>query len=129
MVDKEQDILRAFGPGDIADRAIAETRAKHADADTLRARLVGVTTGWSRTSARLRDQIIPAATMRAMLTAAGAPASAAAIGVSAAHLRRTVMNARFLRDRYTLLDLLDETRLLAAAVDATIPASPRDAQA
>ena len=80
-------------------------------------------------AARLRDQIIPADTMRAMLTAAGAPASAAAIGVGHAHLRRTVMNARYLRDRYTLLDLLDETGLLAAAVDATIPASPHDPQA
>ncbi len=95
MADKEQDILRAFGPGEVADRAIAETRAKHADATTLRARLIRVATGWTRTAARLRDQIIPAGDMRAMLTAAGAPASAAAIGVSDAHLRRTVLNARY----------------------------------
>ena len=66
---------------------------------------------------------MPAAEMRRHLRAAGAPAEAADIGVATDYLRRTILNARFLRSRYTLLDLLDETGLLVQAVDATLPAA------
>ncbi len=61
--------------------------------------------------------------MRRHLRAAGAPAVSTDIGVPPDYLHRTILNARFLRSRYTLLDLLDETGLLVQAVDATVPAS------
>ena len=60
---------------------------------------------------RLRAHLMPASQMRADLHAAGAPSDAAEIGVSRDYLRQAMLNARFLRSRYTLLDLLDETGL------------------
>lgn len=121
--DKIASIRAAFGPGEIATRAIEETRAKHIDRSAHRARIETLRATWPALRDRLRAQLMPAADMRAALHAAGAPADAAEIGVDRAYLRRTTLNARFLRSRYTLLDLLDETGLLAQAVEASLPSS------
>lgn len=115
----------AFGPGEIAARAVEEVRAKHADGDALRARLERVRDGWPALAERLRGQVVPPDTMVDMLHRAGAPAEAAEIGVGRDYLRRTTLNARFLRSRYTVLDLLDECGLLEAAVEASLPAPMR----
>lgn len=124
LAEKEAGIIAAFGEGEIARRAIEETRAKHLPPDRLRDRLGRLVAAWPDLRARLARQLMPAAQMREQLHAAGAPAEAAEIGVDAAYLRRTTLNARFLRSRYTLLDLLDETGLLEPAVAACLPAAP-----
>jgi glycerol-1-phosphate dehydrogenase [NAD(P)+] len=121
MDRKSALITAAFGPGDIADRAMVETARKHLTPPQHRARLALLRSRWPDTTARLRAQLIPAAGMRAMLSAAGSPSDAADIGVTPHHLRRTVAHARFLRDRYTILDLLDETGLLDRAIDEALP--------
>jgi glycerol-1-phosphate dehydrogenase [NAD(P)+] len=54
------------------------------------------------------------------LARAGAPVEAADIGVDPAYLYRTILKARFLRSRYTVLDLLDECGLLEQAALAAI---------
>jgi glycerol-1-phosphate dehydrogenase [NAD(P)+] len=59
--------------------------------------------------------------MRAALTAAGAPSGPADIGLTQARLRSSILAARFLRSRYTLLDLLEESGLLGRAVAAVLP--------
>jgi glycerol-1-phosphate dehydrogenase [NAD(P)+] len=121
--DKAAMIDAAFGQGEIASRALEETRAKHLAPAKHRARLSQLAALWPTLRDRLKAQVIPAAEMRRHLRAAGAPAEAADIGVTADYLRRTILNARFLRSRYTLLDLLDETGLLVQAVEATVPAA------
>ena len=63
---------------------------------------------------------MPAAQMAQALNSAGAPCAASAIGLDRAHLRRSILNALFIRSRYTLLDLLDELGLLDRAVDAIL---------
>ena len=122
MRQKAADILETFGPGEIASRATEETRAKHIEPDQHRARLDHLIEIWPPIRRVLRGRLTEAPTMAAMLQLAGAPAEAAEIGVDRATLRRTILHARYLRSRYTVLDLLDETGLLAAAVDATLPA-------
>jgi glycerol-1-phosphate dehydrogenase [NAD(P)+] len=64
---------------------------------------------------------MPPADMVAALHRAGAPAEAAEIGVGRDYLRRSTLNARFLRSRYTVLDLLEECGMLEAAVEACLP--------
>ena len=118
-------VHQAFGPGEIAARAVEEVRAKHVAGDALRARLERVRDGWPALAARLRGQVMPPAQMVDMLHRAGAPAEAAEIGVGRDYLRRTTLNARFLRSRYTVLDLLDECGMLEAAVEASLPAPMR----
>ena len=116
-------IREAFGAGAVAERALAEVTAKHAGPTAHAERLTTLRRVWPDLRARLGRHLIPAAEMREMLQKAGAPELSEAIGVDRDRLRRTARHARFLRSRYTLLDLLDEAGLLDRALDATLPAS------
>lgn len=120
MAAKEAAIRAAFGATEIATRALAETRAKHADRAALRARLTVLRDGWPALRDRLQARLWPAARMADHLRRAGAPVEAADIGVDRAYLHRTVLNARFLRSRYTVLDLLEDCGLLEQAALAAL---------
>lgn len=126
MRQKEADILAAFGSGEIAARATEETRAKHIEPAAHRARLDHLQEIWPPLRRVLRGRLTEAPTMVAMLHQAGSPAEAFEIGVDRAMLRHSILNARYLRSRYTLLDLLDETGLLQAALQATLPPDKQD---
>jgi glycerol-1-phosphate dehydrogenase [NAD(P)+] len=121
LADKEADIRTRFGAGEIAERAIAETRAKHVEGTELQGRLTLFRKVWPTLSTRLRSRLWTADRMAQHLARAGAPVEAADIGVDAAYLYRTVLKARFLRSRYTVLDLLDEVGLLDQAAIACLP--------
>ncbi len=75
---------------------------------------------WPDLSARLRVRLMPAPDMARALATAGAPSDATDIGVTRDYLHATLLKARFLRSRYTLLDLLDETGLLPQAAEAAL---------
>lgn len=124
LATKQKLIEAAFGTNEIASRAMAETRAKHVDGPALLARLARLRAVWPDLRARLAAHLMTASQMRAALHAAGAPSDAADIGVNRDYLRQTTLNARFLRSRYTILDLLEETGLLQAAVEAALPDQP-----
>lgn len=121
LPDKEAEIRLLFGPGEIADRAIAETRAKHVEGAELQVRLTRLRSVWPDLSRRLRTRLWTAERMARHLARAGAPVEAAEIGVDPAYLHRTILKARFLRSRYTVLDLLDEAGLLDQAALAALP--------
>ena len=123
MAAKADAIRAAFGPGEIAERAIEETRAKHLSLQSLAGRLNRLRDIWPSLRLRLAAQLMPAAEMRDRLARAGAPSGASEIGIAPDHLARTIANARFLRSRYTVLDLLDETGLLDRAIAAAVPAA------
>lgn len=121
MAAKAEAIRAAFGPGEIAARALEETAAKHVEGTALQDRLSRLAAIWPDLRHRLAGQLMTADAMREALHAAGAPSDAAEIGVDRAYLRRTTLSALYLRSRYTLLDLLDETGLLERAVEAALP--------
>lgn len=121
LAAKEAEIRDRFGAGEIADRAIIETRAKHVEGAALQARLTLLRDVWPDLSTRLRARLWTADRMARHLAQAGAPVEAADIGVDPAYLYRTILKARFLRSRYTVLDLLDEVGLLDQAAAAALP--------
>ena len=121
LAQKAEAITAAFGTGEIAARALAEVQAKHVSAGQLQTRLTLLARIWPDLRLRLQNQLVPADQMQMDLGAARVPFNAAAIGVDREYLRRTVLNARFLRSRYTILDLLGETGLLPAALEACLP--------
>jgi glycerol-1-phosphate dehydrogenase [NAD(P)+] len=123
FAEKAEEIRRAFGPSEICDRSIEETRLKHAGKDALRQRLIRLKDGLPRLKARLEQQLVAPQHFTQMLRAAGAPSTPMDIGVDDRYLRRTVLSSLFLRSRYTILDVLDDTGWLRAAVNA-IPATP-----
>ena len=108
----------AFDNPDIAAGAKQQTEAKHLSLEGHRARLARLADVWPDLHRRLRRHLWRAEELRAHLSAAGAPSRASDIGLDAEALCATVLAARFTRDRYTILDLLEETGTLADAVGA-----------
>lgn len=125
LARKEAEIVRLFSPGEIADRAIAETRLKHVEGAAMTARLTHLQQVWPALSTRLRARVWTADRMARQLARAGAPVESTDIGVDSGYLYASILKARFLRSRYTLLDLLDECGLLEQAALAAL--SPGDA--
>jgi glycerol-1-phosphate dehydrogenase [NAD(P)+] len=97
--------------------AVAETLAKHADPATLARRLAVLAARWPLLRDRLRAQLLPAARLRELLAAAGAPTRPAELGLTAEAFRDTYRRARMIRRRYTVLDLAAETGTLDELVD------------
>lgn len=120
LAQKQEEIARMFGVGEIADRAMAETRQKHIEGDAMRARLTHLQAIWPALSARLRARLWSAQKMADHLARAGAPCTQGDIGVDDDYLYRTILKARFLRSRYTILDLLDDCGLLEQAAIAAL---------
>jgi glycerol-1-phosphate dehydrogenase [NAD(P)+] len=98
-------------PG-LDEAAVAETLAKHADPETLTRRLARLADTWPALRDRLRAQLLPAAELRALLAAAGAPTHPRELGLAMGAFRDTYRRARMIRRRYTVLDLAAETGTL-----------------
>jgi glycerol-1-phosphate dehydrogenase [NAD(P)+] len=69
---------------------------------------------WDEIRRDIRRALVPAATIASVLERAGCPTGPADIGLSPGFYATAVRNARFLRDRYTFLDLADDAGRLAA---------------
>lgn len=119
---KAIQIQEAFPEPRIAEKAFEETRAKHTEPQKIHQRLRGLQEQWPELQPQLKLQLTSLEEMRQNLRAAGAPGAASEIGITAENLRKTVQAARFLRSRYTVLDLLEELGLLEVAVrSASLP--------
>jgi len=89
-----------FGPKRLTDKT-APMLAKHA-ADV-----------WDDLCSGVRSASVSAARLVAIMKRAGGPTGPADIGLSPAFYAGAVRNARFLRDRYTFLDVADDSGHLA----------------
>lgn len=119
---KEQEIEQSFSHPEIIRRAKLETQAKHCEPMQLAKRLSTLHRQWSQLQIRLQSHLIPTEELTRLLRSAGAPTTAAEIGVTPEHLRRTIRSARFIRSRYTILDLLEEVGMLEQALqEADLP--------
>ena len=103
-------------PG-LAAAAVAESLAKHVDAEELGRRLARLRDRWPALRDRLAAQLLPAAQLAEMLAAAGCPTGPSELGLDRAAFAATYARARSIRRRYTVLDLAAETGLLEACVD------------
>lgn len=115
MEAKRAEIASRLSPA-LAERALEETAAKHLDPAAHRARLTRITEAWPALRERLEQHMMRAPALRRLLAEAGAPTRPEDIGITTARVVETARAARFIRSRYTVLDLLDETRLLDAAL-------------
>jgi glycerol-1-phosphate dehydrogenase [NAD(P)+] len=90
-------------------REFAKKRLDEAAAEGLDRRLAA---RWDEIQARLAAVTRPAAALKAVLEAAGAPTSPEDLGWPRAYYREAVRHAREIRDRYTFLDLAGDSGLL-----------------
>lgn len=104
--------------GTIKERALAEMQAKQPEADALRQRLQTIRTTWPLLRDRLGVFLLPEAEMRRWLADVGVATDPAALGISPVAHRETVLRARLIRRRYTVLDFLHDTGRLEDAIEA-----------
>jgi glycerol-1-phosphate dehydrogenase [NAD(P)+] len=114
----EARIAALLGSGELAEKAIEETRAKHPASGVLREQLVRLCRGWPALRERLTRHLQPFLDSRAMLRQAGCPADPEQIGVSRARLRSSYEQAYYIRRRYTVLDFASRLGLFEPALDA-----------
>jgi glycerol-1-phosphate dehydrogenase [NAD(P)+] len=114
----EETIRRSFAIGELAEKAIEETRAKHVSREALREHLDQLRGVWPQLKEGLERQLLPYDKLRNMLREAGAPHEPEHIGISRARLRESFRQAYFIRRRYTVLDLAVRTGLLERALVA-----------
>ena len=125
--DAERAEIDAALAPEVAERAREETCAKRPSRAEHEARLRDLAAAWPALRERLRGHLWRAPELRARLAAAGAPTRPEEIGVDAARLAATIRAARFIRRRYTVLDLLSECGLLDEAIRGTVGAQGRAA--
>ena len=111
----------------VAARARGEIAAKRLARPERETRLRLLAAAWPTLRERLRRHLPREPEMRAKLETAGAPVRPERIGVDAARLAATIRAARYIRSRYTVLDLLAECGLLDAAIAGTVVATGRAA--
>ena len=113
----ERRVRSALGTGDLAEAAVAETRAKYIDAGHLARRLERLADRWADLRDRVREQLIPAEQVRAQLSEAGCPTTPAEIGLGSDRFKTTYRRAQMIRRRYTILDLANEAGVLDDCVE------------
>jgi len=113
-----REVAAAFRVPFMAANAETETLAKASDAAATERRMKTLQACWPTLGARLRRMLPPAVDVQQWLQAVGAPASAAAIGVSPQKHAADYRRARMIRRRYTVLDLLHELGWLDTAVNS-----------
>jgi glycerol-1-phosphate dehydrogenase [NAD(P)+] len=112
------EVAAAFPAGPIRDSALDEVRAKWTPAERLPIRLWRLHEVWPKLRQSLQERLPSTAAVQAWLRAVGAPASPTDINVSRAKFSADYRRARFIRRRYTALDLLDELDWLDESVEA-----------
>ena len=100
-----------FAAPRVLEAAWQEARAKLVAPALLRQRRERIAAVWPELLPALRARFMPAAEMAARLRASGAPVHPGDMNMTLASLERDFHRARFVRRRYTALDLLADTGL------------------
>lgn len=98
--------------GDIASAVLPFARQKYLDADSLQKKRRLIQSRWPAIRKAVAGVVIPAATSRSHLKAAGAVVQTAELGLSARETIFAYRYARWIRNRYTVLDLTAELGML-----------------
>ncbi len=112
----DAEVKASFPLSFMAANASVEVAAKGSDPRSVEKRLALLAREWPGIAAGLRRRLPEPRTVRRWLEAAGAPATATAIGVPRDKHARDYARARLIRRRFTGLDVLHELGLLEAAV-------------
>ncbi len=113
----EKTIRDLFGDGELAEVAVAETRAKALETSALRSQLQTLKSSWPALRERLRQQLVAFGELKRMLAAAGAPSEPEHIGISRERLSKSFVLAMLIRRRFTVLDLAARTGLLESSLN------------
>jgi glycerol-1-phosphate dehydrogenase [NAD(P)+] len=111
-------IRRMHGP--FADEVEKEYGRKRPSDEVLGERLNFLKDRWTDLFFALKDVLRPAYRIRETLRQGGAPTDVDALHLTPLHLRRALLYARHIRDRYTVLDLAFDVGILEADTDVLL---------
>jgi len=118
----EQSIRDTFPDASLAEQVVKQSRDKYLDAPALAKRLQCLEENRDAICAKIEKQIIPSGELRQMLADAGAPHEPEEIGIDRPRLHASHAQAKMIRSRYTVLDLVSEAGWWTACVDASFKA-------
>ncbi len=113
----EQEIRAAFPIPALADKAVDESLAKYITPEILCQRLTRLKERWPSLREKLVVQLAPARQIREQLKLAGCPTDPSEIGLNLGQMRESYTKARYIRRRYTVLDLAFEVGLFSECVN------------
>jgi len=116
----EAELRASFPEPSLVASARAEMNVKLAQIDRRPARVVALRAAWPTLRERLRERLVPAATMARWLSACGAASHPSDLGITVAKLAADCRRARLIRRRYTILDCLEDLGWLDAAVESLV---------
>jgi len=114
----EDEVVASFSEPAIVSSARVEAMAKVPTPERRAARLTAFAQAWPSLGARLRTQLLPAATLERWLNACGGVWHPAQLGISMTKLAADYRRARLIRRRYTVLDVLEDLGWLDDGIDA-----------
>ena len=117
----EQHLRSVHGP--LAEAVIPEARKKYMPIEAKVREWEYVLGHWQTLWQALRPQLVPAASIREVLRAAGAPTTVSALGISVAEMRTALLHAKDIRGRYTVLDFAHDLGVLAVLCDEVLEES------
>jgi len=121
MVDPQRiddEVAASFNEPSIVASARIEAMAKFSTREGRASRLAALANKWPDLAARLRAQLVSAATLEHWLRACGGAWHPAQLGISMTKLATDYRRARLIRRRYTVLDVLEDLGWLDDAIDA-----------
>lgn len=101
-----------FPADDLRAVAVKEVAAKYKPAEQIRQQLTELKSIWPSVVQALREQLLPCAVLKEMLSLAGAVTEPEGIGISRQRLRESFWLAFFIRRRFTILDVAVRTGLM-----------------
>ncbi len=113
MFLRKKQLLEEQFPGISGLPQLKETlREKHSDQQRRLDRRAMITEGWEEIAPKLRQQLYGYAELKELLIQAGCPVTAEKIGMDKPRAVSTLRTAQLIRNRYTILDLLDDLGLM-----------------
>jgi len=104
----EHDLRERF-PAEVAQNLIEQTRAKSLDAAAATRLNKRLESDWDNIRSQLKTVMLPFDELQTAMHQAGCQTTASDINLDKDFYREAVSNARYIRDRYSILDLVDES--------------------
>jgi len=94
---------------DMANNMISQTRSKALDERQCEALNQRLASNWDNIRQSLIECMVPFEKLRASMQAAGCQLTATDLGLDTTFYREAVKSARYIRDRYSMLDVMDDS--------------------
>lgn len=115
--ESDTEALQMFVGTDFPTIGLQETKAKYISREELGIQLKQLKENWAQIRSCLTNQIVPFTEVKRRLQMVGAPTEPEDLGMTRSHLRETFIRARFIRRRFTVLDLAARTGYLDTWLD------------